>query len=159
MKNDTTTRELLFNSALELFASNWYETVSVAEICRRAGLSNGIFYHYYKKKESIFRELLDRFMESLEKNMESIRGKTVSDRLGEFLTAIADAGKSLDKLLTIFREGQYRFPEYERRLRDMYILTLSRVYGRNIDPAEYLYITSGVRFLTNRTVQTGVPFV
>lgn len=50
------TRKKLLNTALILFSENWYETVSVAEICRRAELSNGIFYKYFKNKEELFKE-------------------------------------------------------------------------------------------------------
>ncbi len=150
------TRDVLLESALELFSRRWYETVSVAEICRTGGLSNGIFYRYFRNKEAVFRELLDSFIDRLEADLDSISGKDISNQLGEFLLTISNIGKNFQRLLTVFKEGQYRFPEYETRLRIMYIRTLSRIYGREISLPEYLYITSGVRFLTNRTVQTGI---
>lgn len=157
MAEKVQTREALLRSALDLFSRRWYETVSVAEICRESGLSNGIFYHYFRSKESIFRELLDDFILSLEGTLQGVPGIGPSGALAGFLAAVAEAGKTNGPMLAVFREGQYRFPEYEARLREMYIRTLRHMYGRDIGPAEYLYITSGVRFLTNRTVQTGVP--
>ncbi|HEX7579510.1 MAG TPA: helix-turn-helix domain-containing protein, partial [Thermoanaerobaculia bacterium] len=36
--------ERLLAAAVGLFAKKWYGTVSVAEICLAAGLSNGVFY-------------------------------------------------------------------------------------------------------------------
>ena len=37
------TEERLVAAAVGLFSRKWYGTVSVAEICRAAGLSNGVF--------------------------------------------------------------------------------------------------------------------
>lgn len=150
------TRSALLHSALELFSRHWYETVSVAEICRNAGLSNGIFYRYFANKEKIFRTLLDDFITSLEESLENIGGSTPSEALEQFLHVIAEINTHSAAALTVFREGQYRFPEYERRLRRMYTLTLNRLLDREIEPAEYLYITAGIRFLIYRALQTGV---
>jgi Transcriptional regulator len=44
----------LVQAAIEQFSAKWYGTVSVAEICRAAGLSNGLFYRYFQSKEEIF---------------------------------------------------------------------------------------------------------
>ena len=60
--------------------------------------------------------------------------------------------------VTIFREGQYRFPEYEANLRQLYLQALERVYGRTVDEAEYLFITAGLRFLNTRALYDGVQF-
>ena len=48
--NPTTTREALLTAALRLFARKWFAVVSVAEICREAGVSNGLFYRYFRSK-------------------------------------------------------------------------------------------------------------
>jgi len=55
---DTGTRSRLLSSAVRLFARSWYSSVSVAEICRESGLSNGIFYRYFPNKEALFREMV-----------------------------------------------------------------------------------------------------
>ena len=43
-KRRTKTLEKLIDASRDLFSSKWFETVSVAEICREAGVSNGVFY-------------------------------------------------------------------------------------------------------------------
>ena len=53
-------RERLVAAAVELFSKKWYGTVSVAEICRAAGLSNGVFYRYFDGKEGLFKVILGR---------------------------------------------------------------------------------------------------
>jgi len=44
------TEDRLVAAAVGLFSRKWYGTVSVAEICRAAGLSNGVFYRYFDGK-------------------------------------------------------------------------------------------------------------
>lgn len=96
--------------------------------------------------------MLSTFLEGFRKDLEEIAGETVSDRLKVMLRVIIRAGVEYRDLVTIFREGQYRFPEYEKELRDLYVSAVRRVYGRDIDEAEYLFIISGVRFVSTRSL-------
>ncbi len=146
------TEERLLKSAETLFSSFWYETVSIVEICRKAGLSNGCFYRYFKNKEEIFRNLLELFLKKINNDLSEIQGGAVTDRLDEFINIVIDAGIKYRSLVSIFREGQYRFPEYEGALRDIYMSALSKVYERTLNESEYIYITSGLRFLSIRSL-------
>jgi len=157
IKKATLTRNRLLASARELFARKWYETVSVNSICTHAGLSNGIFYRYFKSKEDIFRQLLSSFLDGFKKDMEAISGASVSERLSQLLHVIITAGIAYKDLVTIFREGQYRFPEHEKSLRTLYVDAVRRVYGREITEAEYIYIISGVRFISTRSLYNNTP--
>lgn len=148
----TNTRDRLKTTSLDLFAECWYETVSVAEICRGAGVSNGIFYHYYQKKEEIFRELLDEYLVMLRQRLSMVGGHGVEERLESFLTVVATSIQEDWKHVSVFREGQYRFPEYERRLRDIYVEAASRIYDRPVNEAEYVFVAGGVRFATIRAL-------
>jgi AcrR family transcriptional regulator len=78
--------------------------VLIAEICRSAGLSNGIFYGYYEGKEAIFRELLERYLAILSKRLAGLAGDTVEQR----------------------REGQYWFPGYEKSLRQILMRAIAK---------------------------------
>ena len=151
------TREALLESALELFSTRWYETVSVAEICRHAGLSNGVFYRYFRGKQEIFKELSERFLVSFRRDFADVSGATVSRRLERFLSIIMGAGARYRRSITVFREGQYRFPEYEKNLRALYLEALTAVYQREISESEYLYLTSGARFVTIRSLYSQLP--
>lgn len=155
-KKTTLTRQRLLDSARELFAREWYETVSVSRICAHAGLSNGIFYSYFRRKEDIFRELLSLFLQGFQQDMEGISGGDIPERLSRLLSVIITAGAEYRDLVTIFREGQYRFPEYEKALRELYVDAVKRTYNRSISEAEYLYIISGVRFLSTRSLYSDV---
>lgn len=145
-----TTKEKLISSAVALFSENWYDAVSVAEICRNSGLSNGVFYRYYKDKEVLFREILDNFLEMIQQRMSRISGADAEERLVSFYSLILESNKDDIPYINIFREGEYKFPDYEKRLRDMYEDALEMVYGREISVAEYLFLVGSVRFLLRR---------
>jgi AcrR family transcriptional regulator len=47
----SSSEQRILDTAIDLFSRKWYGTVSIAEICRAAGLSNGVFYRYFENKE------------------------------------------------------------------------------------------------------------
>ena len=51
-------RSLLIRSGMELFSRYGYRDVSVEDIVRRAGLSVGTFYKYFRSKESFYEQIL-----------------------------------------------------------------------------------------------------
>jgi len=50
------TRQEIFETAVELFDKKGYEKVSINEICKKAGVSTGAFYHHFKAKDQILME-------------------------------------------------------------------------------------------------------
>ncbi len=148
----TVTKEKLILSALDLFSSRWFETVSIAEICRNAGLSNGIFYNYFGNKEEIFKELLDRYLAIFSDRLSETREATIFGELNRFLEEMIEDNRTHRKLVTVYREGQYRFPRYEKKLREICINYFGRLYDRPIDEAEYIFLLSGVRFVSMRSI-------
>ncbi len=152
------TREVLLRAACDIFSKKWYDTVSVSEISREAGLSNGAFYNYFKSKEDIFLQLLHRFLRIFESQLNIISGETVNSRLDKFINITIETGKENKKLVTLFREGQYRFSEMERRLKDIYVDALKQVYGRPLSEVEYLFVTGPIRFISIRNLYHGRPY-
>ena len=51
-----TTRQLIFDTALALFQKKSYEKITIGDICRKAGISTGAFYHHFKSKDQIVLE-------------------------------------------------------------------------------------------------------
>lgn len=51
-------RNLLIRSGMELFSRYGYRDVSVEDIVRRAGLSVGTFYKYFRSKEAYYEQIL-----------------------------------------------------------------------------------------------------
>ena len=52
-------RQLILDSAREVFGALGYETATVRDIIRRTGLAAGTFYNYYRSKEEVFTALAD----------------------------------------------------------------------------------------------------
>jgi AcrR family transcriptional regulator len=67
------TRAQLIQAAAQAFAEQGYDATSVAEICRRAGVSKGAFYHHFDSKQDLFLDLLDFWLRGLVKQLEVAR--------------------------------------------------------------------------------------
>jgi len=152
----TDTEFRLIETAVELFARRWYGIVSVAEICRAAGLSNGVFYRYYKNKEDLFRRILVRVLDMIRQAIEAAGGSGPEERLARFVDAIVGFSGDHQDLVSVFREGQYRFFEYEHQLVAIYQRGLGIALGRDARMSEYLFALGGVRFCAIRRALHGV---
>jgi AcrR family transcriptional regulator len=77
------TRNRILDAALEAFARYGYDGTGVAEICRRAGVTKGGFYHHFPSKQAVFLEMLERWLEGIDAQLEAARagGRTVPEEL------------------------------------------------------------------------------
>jgi AcrR family transcriptional regulator len=147
----------LFETAVDLFARKWYGIVSVAEICRAAGYSNGIFYRYFRNKEDLFRRILGRVLDMIRQAIEAAGGSGPDERLRNFVDAIVGFSWDHRDLVSVFREGQYRFFEYEHQLVAIYQRGLGVALGRDARLGEYLFALGGTRFCATRRALHEVP--
>ncbi|MEJ8553377.1 TetR/AcrR family transcriptional regulator [Tepidibacter sp. Z1-5] len=53
-------KECLINAAFELFNEKGFYNTNSKEIAKKAGVSTGLFYNYFKDKSDIFLEILNR---------------------------------------------------------------------------------------------------
>jgi AcrR family transcriptional regulator len=81
------TRTRILQTAAVCFAERGYDATGVAEVCRRAGLSKGAFYHHFASKQALFLELLNRWLSGLDAEMERARAGAAT--VPEALLAIA----------------------------------------------------------------------
>ena len=51
-------KNLIMDTALELFANNGYHATSISIIAQKAGISKGLLYNYFKSKEKLLIEIL-----------------------------------------------------------------------------------------------------
>jgi AcrR family transcriptional regulator len=58
-------RETILTAALELFAFKGLAATRISDISSRAGISQGLIYHYYQSKEEIFTALILTAMEKM----------------------------------------------------------------------------------------------
>lgn len=93
----TQTKEGILKAAEHLFAVQGYEATSVSMICDAAGVSKGAFYHHYKTKQSVFLELMQRWLEGLDEQLVLIEESTLDVKegllsMGEIIGQVLDIG-------------------------------------------------------------------
>jgi AcrR family transcriptional regulator len=78
----------------------------VADICRRAGVSKGAFYHHFSSKQDLFLELLERWLTVLDGQLEQVRtrGATVPEQLIDMTGLIRQVFQVAEHQLPIFLE-------------------------------------------------------
>jgi AcrR family transcriptional regulator len=54
------TREALLTAARSLFAEHGYAGVATEEVVRRAGVTRGALYHYFRDKQDLFRAVFEQ---------------------------------------------------------------------------------------------------
>jgi AcrR family transcriptional regulator len=81
------TRTRILDAAAERFARSGYDATGVAEICQRAGVTKGAFYHHFPSKQDVFLELLNRWLEGLDTQFQVARGE--ADTVPRALLAMA----------------------------------------------------------------------
>lgn len=53
-------RNLIMDTALELFSQKGYHTTTISQIAKHAGISKGLMYNYFKSKEDLLTAIMDR---------------------------------------------------------------------------------------------------
>jgi len=64
-RGDLTRRKILA-AAQTSFSQRGYDATGVADICQRAGVSKGAFYHHFPSKQALFIALLQEWLQALD---------------------------------------------------------------------------------------------
>jgi AcrR family transcriptional regulator len=76
LKEHAVRRQELIDAALQLFCDKGYDKTSVNDILHKVGVAKGTFYHYFKSKE----ELLDQLVQRLTDHAMSEINKVVENK-------------------------------------------------------------------------------
>lgn len=100
------TRARILSAAEECFAQHGYEAAGVAEICERAGVSKGAFYHHFASKQDLFMALLGNWLDGLDAGLRAVRSQTatVPDALREMAGMVGFVLSSAGERLPMFLE-------------------------------------------------------
>lgn len=98
------TRRRILEAALACFAADGYDATGVAEICQRAGVSKGAFYHHFASKQQVFLALLNRWLGGLDEQVAVSRGRATP--FDESLLALAGIGGQ------VFQQAQGQLPMF-----------------------------------------------
>lgn len=141
------TKSKIINAAIELFSSTPYGDVSILQISKKANVSNGIVYKYFKNKEDLFTYLLNIIVDKIQSELQYIVGETLEERLKNFIELNIKLTEQEATIIKIFRDGQYRFIEYEKKIKKGYLKSLEKVFQRKLNSYETIYILGSIRFI------------
>jgi AcrR family transcriptional regulator len=88
IKHPDLRRSEILDQALALFLSCGYDHISLNDIIAQAGISKGVFYHYFLSKEALLAALADRFArQTLAELDEVLKNRELNplERLNAFL--------------------------------------------------------------------------
>ena len=66
---ETEKHQLIMTAAASLFAKQGYHKTTIDEIVARAGISKGLFYHYFENKRDIYIHLYNSYVDILSKTI------------------------------------------------------------------------------------------
>ncbi len=134
----TQTKESILKAAEQLFAAQGFEATTVSMICDAAGVSKGAFYHHYKTKQSVFLELMQRWLKGLDEQLVLINESTddVTEGLlsmGNVVGQVLDVGGPQLPIFLEFMSRAVRDPdvweatvEPFQRYRDFFAILIQR---------------------------------
>jgi len=120
------TQSKIYQSSLMLMREKGFENVTIEDISKKAGVSVGSFYRYYKSKEVMFFEIYRLIDEYFEKNVTSEllgNGLSAPEQIEKYFRhyAIYITDKDLETTSQLYNTGNKLFTDKKR-----YMLVLLR---------------------------------
>lgn len=167
------TKEHILKTSLLLFLQKSYKEVTMREIVEKTGLSKGAFYHYFKSKEELFKEIVLMFFTMGAMDFNSFPKETLKGFIDEYLQRIESSFIQINQMMGgqpneevsfnfffIMFDAMKRFPEMmkleeQQYLNDLKVWESVIENAKNEDEIEssssnteiadlFLYCTDGV---------------
>ena len=90
-------RDEIIDTAKRLFFTNGYEATSVRMIMDEVGGEIGMFYHYFKSKDMLFDQVVERFFQNYREKFEAV------------LTECGTKEQLVEKLLPLYERSMEEF--------------------------------------------------
>lgn len=134
-----TSKENILTVALELFAQNGYQGTSIALIAKKARISKGLMYNYFKSKEKLLDEIV---LEGFNIIMEMDYGLGKSGEPADKLKSLIDETLNniannlhywqLFTALLVQPRVQKKFEKKIHQIRDFYVSSMAEIF-RELD--------------------------
>lgn len=124
IKGEETKRKIMNVSEI-LFSEKGFDKTSVRDICEKAEISKGAFFHHFPTKEELFLEILEKYLFSLDEEMEKIEKNTKNtllamDKMIEILDKIFLTSKGKFTIFLEFLRKASKNEEIMKRLREKF---------------------------------------
>lgn len=94
-------KELILESALELFAENGFHGTSISQIAKKAGISKGLIYNYFESKNEILSEIIKVAFDSIYSNWDLNRDGVLTEE--EFVYFIRQSFKIMREKMEFWK--------------------------------------------------------
>lgn len=93
------TRERITLAAIELFHARSYDSVGVNDICERAGVVKGSFYHFFTSKDELVLAVIDAMEQQMRTMMQRVAPPTLPPlaRIEALFRHLAACGRAMKK--------------------------------------------------------------
>jgi AcrR family transcriptional regulator len=130
-----TSKDKILAVALELFAQNGYQGTSIAQIAKKAKISKGLMYNYFKNKEKLLEAIV---LKGFNKIMELDYGLSKSDKPADKLKSLID--ETLNNLsgnlhywqlytaLLVQPRVQKKFEKKFYQFREFFVTTMAEIF-------------------------------
>lgn len=100
------TRTKIQTAAVDLFCRSGYDAATVAEICSRAGVSKGAFYHHFPSKKDLFLAIMKVWLKDIDSQLSFFRvpGKPVPQSIMEMAQVVGSIFSVANGQLPMFLE-------------------------------------------------------
>lgn len=101
-----TTKDSILKAAAICLAEKGYDKTDVDEICKKASVTKGAFYHHFSSKQELFLEMLDLWMKRVASQLElnELKPKNTLELLLSIPGKFKPVFEEVDKQLPIFLE-------------------------------------------------------
>jgi AcrR family transcriptional regulator len=105
-RNPDETRARILAAAQQAFGELGYDRASVAEVCGRAQVTKGAFYHHFESKQAIFQQLLDTWLADMNTRLDAFeqQGTSAPAQLVAMTAVLAHVLTSASEQLPIYLE-------------------------------------------------------
>lgn len=144
--NAPTTRQKIVAAAFELFLNHGYDGTGVNQILEKSSLSKGAFYHHFKSKDEIYKEVIaDFFLKPLEMTdfdkMAALPLRDIRTILADYYTNLPKdvmdrAGIDMTRYFSLFFEALGRLPEFKQSVQTYYLTLIEVLTVRTYEERE-----------------------
>lgn len=116
------TKKKIYNVAIELMDKKGFEKTTIEEISKKAGVSVGAFYHYYKSKNAIFFEVYKVHDEYFKNEVaQQLTQENSFDQIITFFKFYGryDNNKGLDFIRQLYNTQNKFFIDHRRYMYDL----------------------------------------